>query len=349
MTWSPLSALSNGGWQVFFRLPARAQSAISCLRDLVREWRGIDHVIGSFPSSRSRHFVNRRLTELAPHLVFYNGIFCFCGDPGSSLSKARRYVITHDVKFQRARSFRDLGYRVSPARFDAGDEKAILEKVGNIIAIQRDDAATFRSLNPEANVLTVPAAIPARPRPPEEQPNPRKCLFVASGSLHNVDGIAWFLRDCWPAITRAVPDACLNIVGSVCARLGDLPRNVVAEGVIDDIDIAYRDTAVCIVPLRAGSGLKIKLAEGLAHGVAVVTTSVGAQGLTDIAPMPFRLADQATEFAAAVIELLTEPEQRRALEIAASRAAARFSLQAAFSELAADLERTLGSELMRGG
>lgn len=340
---SAAAILANLAWRAFFLLPAGAQSASARCRDMIRRWRGIDHVLGRFLDAKAEDFVRRRLALTAPDAVFYNSIFSCVEDPRGAVPGARHYVITHDVMFERARSFRRLGYSVAPDSLDAPTEQARLEKAGNIIAIQPEDAEAFRALAPSANVLTVLASMVAPCRPPGRVAHPRKCLFVASGSFHNVDGIAWFLRDCWPTIVQALPDARLQIVGSICARLSAVPPGVDLEGIVDDIDAAYRDAALCVVPLRAGSGLKIKLVEAIAHGVPAVTTSVGAQGLAFLRPAPFRVADDAADFAHAVIDLLSTETQRHQLEAAAGQAARRFLPQAAFAELAFDLEKSFGA------
>lgn len=343
VAYSPSALLIGLAWRIFFSLPVKAQAAAARCRDRIRRWRGVDHVLGRFLDSKTEDFVRQQLLQIAPDAVFYNSIFTSIADPAAALPGARHYVITHDVMFERARSFRRLGYTVAPTELDAAAERAVLKKIGNVIAIQPHDAEAFKSLVPSANVLTVLASMAAPCRPPGQDLDPRKCLFVASGSFHNVDGIAWFLRDCWPKIAQAVPDARLHIVGSVCARLSALPAGVVLEGIVDDIDAAYRDAAICVVPLRAGSGLKIKLVEAIAHGVPAVTTSVGAQGLAFLRPAPFCVADEAADFAQAVIDLLSSEAQRRRFEEAAGQAACRFSAEAAFAELARDLERNFGA------
>ena len=343
VAYSPSALVTGLAWRIFFSLPVKAQAAAAQCRDHVRRWRGVDHVLGRFLDSKTEDFVRRRLRQIAPDAVFYNSIFTSIADPAASLPGTRHYVITHDVMYERAGSFRRLGYSVAPTDLDGAAEQAVLKKIGNVIAIQPHDAEAFKSLVPSANVLTVLAAMAGPCRPPGQDADPRKCLFVASGSFHNVDGIAWFLRGCWPKIARAVPDARLHIVGSVCARLSALPPGVVLEGIVDDIDAAYRGAAICVVPLRAGSGLKIKLVEAITHGVPAVTTSVGAQGLGFLRPAPFCIADEAADFAQTVIDLLSSEAQRRRLEEAAGQAAWRFSPQAAFAELAFDLEKSFGA------
>jgi len=91
---------------------------------------------------------------------------------------------------------------------------------------------------------------------------------------------------------------------------------------------------LCVVPLRLGSGLKIKLVEALSHGRAVVTTDVGAQGLEVLAGSAFVLADDPVAFAEACADLLSHPDRRHAQEDQAVLAAERyFSAEACYEPL----------------
>jgi succinoglycan biosynthesis protein ExoO len=158
-------------------------------------------------------------------------------------------------------------------------------------------------------------------------------MFVGSGSYHNYDGIGWFIHDCWPHVRAAIPTATLDIFGSVCYRLGEPPLGVTLHGVVDDLSPEYAAASVTIVPLRVGSGLKVKLIEAFAHEQAIVTTPVGAQGLMDIEPRPFVLAHPNAEFAAATVALLNDREWQRELRAVARRSAESFAPNAAFGEL----------------
>jgi hypothetical protein len=92
-----------------------------------------------------------------------------------------------------------------------------------------------------------------------------------------------------------------------------------------------------VIPLRVGTGLKAKLVQALAHGCAVVTTSVGAQGLAELEPPPFIVADTAPDFALAVAGLIADPAARRELEDRAVRSAELFNPATAYRPMLAAL------------
>lgn len=331
-------------WQGFTRFPRWMQNAISAMRLRVRASQGFSHDLGRMANDHERAFVRVAVENLQPDLLIYDGIFNVCGKLGAG----DRWLITHEVKHQRAQSFRDRGVAVRPAHFDRHAERAVLEDVGNVIAIQWDDANEFRSLVPDARVIVVPVAIDGPTRFCRDRVTVDHAVFVGSGSFHNYDGLTWFLEACWPRIRAELPEATLDVVGTVCYRLGDAPAGVRYCGVVDDLDAAYERASLAIVPLRIGSGLKVKLIEALAYGLPVVTTSVGAQGLGAIDPQPFAIADDADDFAARCVAVLRSPEHRAKLSALARTCAERFTPAHAFAEFAAATERAIDERAVHG-
>lgn len=315
-------------WHGFASAPQNVQNVASSIRLRAREMKGFSHDLGRPISPEERAYVSRAIARIRPDIVMYDGIFNACG----RLGDAQHWVISHEVKHERARSFADRGVSVSPAGFDMATECRIIEEVGNVIAIQWDDAAEFKRLAPSAVVVVVPVAIDIEHLSDHRKPVPGRVVFVGSGSFHNYDGIRWFLERCWTTIRSLVPEASLEIVGSVCARLGNLPAGVTLRGVVDDIADAYREASCVVVPLQIGSGLKVKVIEAMAHGVPIVTTSVGAQGLAQFDPQPFVIADDGVAFAASCVDVLGSEQRRRELSAAASECASRFTMKTAFEE-----------------
>ncbi len=301
---APLAALTTVAYAVFRRLPLRAQQPIAALRARLRKKRGFCHVIGRYLHANERRFVAGVARDVRPDVVLFDSIFNVCGRFGD----AEHWVITQDVKFERAASFAAQGLAVLPRAFDPAFEREVLRSVGNVIAIQWSEAATFRAFVPEARVVTVPVALdlPAAARHTEGVRG--RCVFVASATFTNVDGLRWFLAQCWPAIRAGDPGAHLELYGSVCSVISQPPPGVRLNGFVPDIGDAYASATLAIVPLQIGSGLKVKLVEALAYGLPVVTTSVGAQGLEALEPAPFRIVDDPRSFSAAVLEVLGTPD-----------------------------------------
>jgi glycosyltransferase involved in cell wall biosynthesis len=160
---------------------------------------------------------------------------------------------------------------------------------------------------------------------PERRRTGSIVLFVGA-FMHppNVDGVLWFHREVLPRITARRPDMTLRLVGggppeSITALAAD-PVVELCGGVTgpkagtgaakSDVGTHLTAADVCIVPLRLGGGIKMKLIEMLAAGCPVVTTSVGAEGIDIHSGEHALVADTPEAFASAVLRLLDDPELR---------------------------------------
>ncbi len=142
--------------------------------------------------------------------------------------------------------------------------------------------------------------------------NGRRVTFL--GGLHyppNAQGIVWFAREIFPQVLRAVPDAILTVIGkqppSELATLGIPSLNLEVTGYVDDPTPYLAETAVFIVPLLAGGGMRVKIIDGWTWGVPIVSTTVGAEGVAAEHGVNLLLADDPSAFARAVIDLFVEP------------------------------------------
>lgn len=174
-------------------------------------------------------------------------------------------------------------------------------------------------------------------------PAARAMLFVAAETRPNVESLLWLTEGVWPAIRAAIPDAQLRVVGSVGRALaGRTVGGVECAGFVDDLDAEYARSALVLAPFVAGTGgVKTKVAEALAHGRAVITTSIGIDaGARDQYDIAVEVADTPEDFAAAAIRLLRD---RRELNARTDAAAGQYALH--FSEAAAyaPLARLLGN------
>ena len=334
----PGAALRHLAWSGFRRAPIRLQRLADAVRTRWRRSKSVDHVLGTDLDEQQVAWLTSALEDLGPEAVFFNTLFSVPSPLRLPQSVRASYIVTTDVVFERAAAFNAQGYNVVPRNFTPKMEAERLRPSPNVVAIQWDDAERLSALVPEANVLVSPASI-AAPASLSRTPVGGRCLFVGSGSLHNVDGIQWFIRECWPRVVARRPDAELHIVGTVCARLSSSTPGVVRRGEVEDLSGEYALASAVIIPLRVGSGLKIKLVEALCHGTAVVTTSVGAQGLLAMDPRPFELADSSDEFTRALLAVLSDPDRQRDLEEAAGAIAPRFSPDQAYAALDEDLRR----------
>jgi glycosyltransferase involved in cell wall biosynthesis len=148
-------------------------------------------------------------------------------------------------------------------------------------------------------------------------------VFTGSMDWHpNDDAMRYFMNAILPAIRREIPSASLAVVGrNPGSRLAQAAEaaGVEVTGTVADVRDHVARACVYVVPLRIGGGTRLKIYEALAMGKAVVSTSVGAEGLPLVDGEHFVRADDPGAFARAVVSLLRSPERRRALGQAGRR------------------------------
>jgi glycosyltransferase involved in cell wall biosynthesis len=135
------------------------------------------------------------------------------------------------------------------------------------------------------------------------------CTFMP-----NEEGIKWFIRDVWAAIKRELPRAHLRLVGRGSdGYLTTLGPDITGLGWLEDPGNEIASWSAMIIPIKVGSGTRVKLAEGFARRCPVVSTSIGAFGYDVNNGEEILLADGADPFASACIRLLKDPHLGEAL------------------------------------
>lgn len=143
-------------------------------------------------------------------------------------------------------------------------------------------------------------------------------LFVGNFAYEpNVDAALYFCRDIFPLILKDVPNVKLFLVGNappseICSLASN--RHIEVSGRVASLIPFYKHADVVVCPLRIGGGIKVKVLEALGHGKAIVSTSIGAQGLDLSTYRAVAVADEATDFAENVVRLLVHPEERHTQE-----------------------------------
>ena len=228
-------------------------------------------------------------------------------------------VLTHDVWHHHVG--RALGNPYLRA-LDREREAAYLRAADLVVAITERDGGEFATMVEARKIVTAPMS--CTPRFSDVEPVAGRLLFVGSAYTPNVEGVSWFLRVVGPALERAAPGRFeLHVVGAVGRDLAPVGSGirVVPRGFVKDIHPEYHAAQVVIVPLLTGSGLKIKLVEALAHGKAVVTTPVGAQGVEHSAGNGLLVVPPTEDMARAILDLAHDGAMRRRIETGARRIA----------------------------
>jgi polysaccharide biosynthesis protein PslH len=130
----------------------------------------------------------------------------------------------------------------------------------------------------------------------------------------NGDAVAFFVQEVWPRVKREVPAARFTVVGrgetALQRRWADAP-DVTFTGWVPDIELWIRRSRLMVVPIRSGSGMRVKILDAFARGLPVVATSVGVEGIAAIPGTHFEVADDAEAFAHATVALLRDAARAR--------------------------------------
>lgn len=197
-------------------------------------------------------------------------------------------------------------------------ERRICRGFRFITAVSEPEAVTFRRLAPRAEVTVVPNGVDLERFTPGDDPAADGMVVVSGlmSYLPNRDSALFFAREVWPQVRRECPVARFAVIGH--QAVAALPELAGAPGVElhepgDGMVGALRAATVVVVPLRAGAGTRIKVLEALALGKAVVSTSIGCEGLEVEHGRELLIGDRPQDMAGLVIKLLRDPVWRREL------------------------------------
>jgi glycosyltransferase involved in cell wall biosynthesis len=186
-------------------------------------------------------------------------------------------------------------------------EYSTVRQFDGIAAITEQDAAFFRfegCLQPEDGRRIPVVAIPFGIDPeqfPETKDEPEFPSLFSIGAMDwipNLEGIYWFLEQVWPEIHRKYPGLHYYLAGRHMPgwlRKKQFP-NVEVIGEVEDAMAFMRSKAILIVPLLSGSGIRIKIIEGMATGKPIISTTVGAEGIRYTRGKDIFIADTPEEF-----------------------------------------------------
>lgn len=206
-------------------------------------------------------------------------------------------------------------------------ERNALARFDLVLAVSDTDRQTFEGLYPHAlraPIHVVQTGVDTSFFTPDGG-TPERAHIVFTGSmdwLPNEDGVVYFCREILPRIRQAEPDATFSIIGRsptpAVRRLAE-DHNVEVTGRVDDVRPHVARGAVYVVPLRIGGGTRLKIFEAMAMGKAVVSTTVGAEGLPVTSGRDVMIADDPSRFSDAVVHLMRNAQARQAIEAAARR------------------------------
>ena len=189
-----------------------------------------------------------------------------------------------------------------------------------VVAVSREDAETMRREYGVAHVSDVPTGVDTDFFHPSgaAETDPHNLVFTGSMDwLPNEDAIRFFTEEVLPLVRREVPGVTLTVVGRnpypSLVELGRRDPAVVVTGRVEDVRPYMERAAAYVVPIRVGGGTRLKIYEAMAMEKAIVSTTIGAEGLPVRDGEELLLADGPEGFAAAVVRVLKDAGLARTL------------------------------------
>jgi glycosyltransferase involved in cell wall biosynthesis len=186
-------------------------------------------------------------------------------------------------------------------------EPEICGKYDACVMISEIDKEQLSELNPNANLFSIPIGIEEELfnlSKNEVEPN----SLAAIGSLDwypNLDGVNWFINSIFPLVVESNREVKFYLYGGGDREKLIIPNsvkdNIIIEGFIKDIWSSVLNKSLAVVPLRIGSGIRVKILELLAAGENIITTSIGAEGIPVQKNNQLLIEDEPKKFADAIL------------------------------------------------
>jgi sugar transferase (PEP-CTERM/EpsH1 system associated) len=317
----------------------------------------LPYAVGKYRSRQFAGRLNDLLTAERFDLVVCDFLFPSVNVPSTLPCPA--VIFTHNVEAEIWRRHAEtktgparLLYRAQYARMLRYEGRA-LARFDGVLVVSDADRQTFARLYPDAirdDLHVVSTGVDTGFfAPAASAADGRRLVFTGSMDwLPNEDAVTYFCREVLPRIRADEPTATLTIVGRAptpAVKRLTADYGVTVTGRVDDVRPYMQDAAVFVVPLRIGGGTRLKIFEAMAMGKAVVSTTVGAEGLPVDNGEHLLVADEPHLFARAVVRLFRDVERRRALETAARKLVVeRYDWSAVAGELDQALVRFASSQ-----
>jgi glycosyltransferase involved in cell wall biosynthesis len=300
-------------------------------------WQSFGAMFSKLPVTLARKrsaAVGRKVIELLKEERF-GVVVCDFLAPTVNLPPERPYVLfEHNVETMIWRRYAERGgdpirraFFRSQAQRLQDYEISACRRATHVITVSDTDADWVREMCGVSHVSSIPTGVDAAHFSPPSTPEAKfTCDLLFTGSMDwmpNIDGILWFVKDVLPLIRRRRPLCSFTIVGrrptAAIRALESVDPLIRVTGTVADVRPYLWTSRVAVVPLRVGSGTRLKIYEAMAAGTPVVSTTIGAEGLHVSSPENIRIADAPNDFAGACLELLEEKNTPDDQAIAAAR------------------------------
>ncbi|MEI7555955.1 glycosyltransferase [Candidatus Chlorohelix sp.] len=286
-------------------------------------------------SSHFQEKLNRLVTEFKPDVLLCEALelapFVHELFKNSGISRPKLVLDEHNAEYLLQKRAYESDFKTGLRRYPTAlysyiqtqrlnkYESEALGFFDAAIAVSDNDRKALLSLSPDAQIKVIPNGIDLEEYAPDPTAVelPKRLVFTGSMDFRpNVDAVVWFANEIWSKIRLAKPEATFYIVGRRPApavqALANLP-GITVTGQVPDARPFVREAELYIVPMRMGGGVRFKVLEALAMGKAVLTTTMGADGIPITPGKEALIANNPQEFSAATIRLLQNPSLKNEL------------------------------------
>jgi len=192
----------------------------------------------------------------------------------------------------------------------------LVDHFDHTLAVSEIDSAALQSgsiNNENGRISVIPIAVDTKELFPIAS-SPSSFQLLTIGTLHyppNADGIRWFINEVFPVVLREIPQTTLTVIGKNPPK--DFPELAKAyspaieiTGYVEDLIPYLEKAAILIVPVLAGGGMRVRILEGFSRQLAIITTTVGLEGIDAENDIDVIVRDDPIEFSKAIIQLLND-------------------------------------------
>jgi glycosyltransferase involved in cell wall biosynthesis len=289
----------------------------------VHDSRPFEHRLRALLAERRFSLAHMDSMDLLRFLPLLGGLPVACTHHNVESALMRRRAANEESRFSR-------GYLAHQAALLEQAEREWVPRVALNIAVSDADRDALLVLAPGSRVVTIPNGVDTDFFTPGDVVNPEGCVFVGGTTWYpNRDALEWYASDVLPAVTAMGVAAPVTWVGRAheeeLRRFADNPA-LRLTGYVEDVRPYVHGAKCFICPLRVGGGTRLKILDAWAMGAAVISTSIGCEGLAAVDGENILIADTAEAFAVAIARVLRDDTLRRTLGANARRTAvARYS------------------------
>ena len=285
--------------------------------------------IDRFRSSEMRVRLEQRVRDRSFDVIVCDNVFSAINLPAHAAapvvmnSQNVEYVILSRYVQHERNPFKALYARWEASKLRRF-ETAMYRRAALAMACSNVDTGLIRSLCPGIRTAVAQNVVDVSEYAVNAEEEPLTLVYQGGMDwFPNRDALEYFVGAIFPRVQREVPGVRLIAAGrnpapQFRARFADVSA-LEFTGTLPDLRPVIAKAAVCVVPLRIGSGTRLKILEAGAMGKAMVSTTVGAEGLDFVPGKEILIADDPAEFARNVVELLRDPARRKAMGDAARR------------------------------